>query len=742
MRQRDTPLRSRCSPNASTCLVSCNNELAGDPDFGQVKYCRITFQCGDHKPKEFQIQEGRSATMACDAAPSRSHPDPSLASGSSLRYPANARIGDLRDIVIALNDETDYGPQIGAFATLQTRTIAAGNPTWTSENPPWQLLFNTIRSDLTHDVQPTIDVQVQEAAREWDEELADHLTNAAISELLGFYDSRVGRDYLQLQHGLQRLQVAMASAMWGTMVGGGLENQDGTQSSPPEVMQQRKRLLELSWSQMVIQSLTSAGNAHDDPNSKAIGSAFEGVVRLEAESQGPALDALLRRYGSELSQFAAFHQTPAAKALLAVYEALARDAKVNPNGSQTAVVLALQRSATMHAVAWRAAYQKERSSEAQGPMMPPVAGQTGARPGSGPRPGPAACCGASVPPHVKVIREEIVPSAHSVQAEAVARAPDGDYVIAGSENWEKPWAMRVDATGRARWEYVSPVAIQGRGSSGFLGVAVLPDGSSMLCATANLNQPHQVGWLVHLNARGKELSRMTIEPKDYRQGDFITLDRCLRWGDGVALLGSVTRNWHANGWLVKLDASGNIQWQRMGPLGREDAFETRDHELLLLARAGRMDQIQRIGSTGDILSQSEVPDQAQFLRPLASRDPIRVLSMQMEGPSTVLSLNKQLRPLGKPTVVGNVYVKVAYELEDRSAIVFGNIRPGGQITAAIFRIYANGAVGTLALRPPNQSGWINDAVLTGDANTFVMVRDAGFDDAGVDRSVLAWVTIE
>jgi Domain of unknown function (DUF4124) len=58
-------LEAACRRGSDSCKVACGNQLAGDPDFGQVKYCQITFQCGGHPTQSVRMQEGRSLTLAC-----------------------------------------------------------------------------------------------------------------------------------------------------------------------------------------------------------------------------------------------------------------------------------------------------------------------------------------------------------------------------------------------------------------------------------------------------------------------------------------------------------------------------------------------------------------------------------------------------------------------------------------------------------------------------------------------------
>jgi hypothetical protein len=58
-------LQSACARGSGSCKVACGNQLAGDPDFGHVKYCQIAFQCGARSTQNVSLTEGRSVTLAC-----------------------------------------------------------------------------------------------------------------------------------------------------------------------------------------------------------------------------------------------------------------------------------------------------------------------------------------------------------------------------------------------------------------------------------------------------------------------------------------------------------------------------------------------------------------------------------------------------------------------------------------------------------------------------------------------------
>jgi len=58
-------LRARCL--AGSCSVACGNQLAGDPDFGQGKYCSISYRCGGGPGQELRIREGERFVLSCRA---------------------------------------------------------------------------------------------------------------------------------------------------------------------------------------------------------------------------------------------------------------------------------------------------------------------------------------------------------------------------------------------------------------------------------------------------------------------------------------------------------------------------------------------------------------------------------------------------------------------------------------------------------------------------------------------------
>ena len=58
-------LQSACPPMSGSCRIPCGNQLAGDPDFGQRKFCQISYQCPDRPMQDARVGEGGNLTLVC-----------------------------------------------------------------------------------------------------------------------------------------------------------------------------------------------------------------------------------------------------------------------------------------------------------------------------------------------------------------------------------------------------------------------------------------------------------------------------------------------------------------------------------------------------------------------------------------------------------------------------------------------------------------------------------------------------
>jgi len=269
----------------------------------------------------------------------------------------------LREAVPAMNDATDADSVVDLFAPMQMRLIGGNDDTWKRGNPNWLPVLHLVRNDIKKDIEPALAAQAAENAIRWNRELAAHLSAAQIDQLLAFYRSDVGRRYLAFQKRLMTVQVQGSAALVSGLASGGMDPKD-VAASPPSAAQleARKKLVALSW---IIQITPAMGvafspsrgaSARDD---KAIADV---IIDSVATMRGPEIDALSQQYKNDLAAFSAFQESPLAKALIAVYGNLAKDASTEPVNAGTAFMTALQQSVAQHTPAWKAAYEAGRAN--------------------------------------------------------------------------------------------------------------------------------------------------------------------------------------------------------------------------------------------------------------------------------------------------------------------------------------------------------------------------------------------
>ena len=115
-------LRSTCQDTPGACTLICGNQLAGDPDFGQTKYCSIRYRCGE-AAHELQISEGQSTTLVCSApAPTATDVEGSSASTT----PPNPAVAGPAPVEPPGSVVTVAGPQAASttYARLSPRSSA------------------------------------------------------------------------------------------------------------------------------------------------------------------------------------------------------------------------------------------------------------------------------------------------------------------------------------------------------------------------------------------------------------------------------------------------------------------------------------------------------------------------------------------------------------------------------------------------------------------------------------------
>jgi hypothetical protein len=191
---------------------------------------------------------------------------------------------------------------------------------------------------------------------------------------------------------------------------------------------------------------------------------------------------------------------------------------------------------------------------------------------------------------VNVVRQILIPQ-KQVELHLIAKAPGGDYIVAGTRKTDDyhAWAGRVNSRGEMRWEFTdeateSPQARTAGGDvfdEGVINSAVtLPDKSTLLCGTRPVAK-HIIAFVVHLDSQGKVIDQRDVNPG--KEGILLFGIHCVQWGDGAALFAPLARQTIGLGWLLKLDSHANPVWERFNEhFEARDGLETSDHHLVLL----------------------------------------------------------------------------------------------------------------------------------------------------------------
>jgi len=268
----------------------------------------------------------------------------------------------LRDVVPSMNDRVEVGSVVDLFAPMQMRVIGGNDATWKRDNPNWSPVLQLVSNDLKRDLQPALAEQAASNAARWDRELAAHLSTAQIEELLAFYRSDRGWRYLAFQKRLIAIQVEGSTELMNAIASVGRDPKTVLESEPSSArVDARKKLITLSWLTLVTPQMGVAASPSHGASASDDNAMDDMLIEAIVKTRGPQLDALLDQYQTDLPAFSAFHASPMAQALLAVYGELAKDSAAEPAKAGADFAAALQKSIAQHTPAWRAAYEAGRT---------------------------------------------------------------------------------------------------------------------------------------------------------------------------------------------------------------------------------------------------------------------------------------------------------------------------------------------------------------------------------------------
>jgi hypothetical protein len=286
---------------------------------------------------------------------------------------------------------------------------------------------------------------------------------------------------------------------------------------------------------------------------------------------------------------------------------------------------------------------------------------------------------------------------------AIASTHDNGVITAGSMGFNG-WAVKTDMEGKVLWSYSIPrqyiksrypMAVEIRG------VVPMPDGTAYLCGNIprapDSNDPS--AFLVHLDASGKLLNEKCYTPaatmpeQEGNEGDFT---RCIRWGDGLAIVGNSGRIVRVGGeglepiitrfnWVVALDGSGNVKWDRQIPIPSDHSgttlgtIFTNDQALMFSAWDASVTDVFRIGVKGEIIAQKTFPGYFDFVVPVVPSDALQIIGytdkQALEKSHAteifVMDLNGRLEETSRTTSVLKNFMGQTYRLPSESFVVLG-----------------------------------------------------------------------
>lgn len=291
-------------------------------------------------------------------------------------------------------------------------------------------------------------------------------------------------------------------------------------------------------------------------------------------------------------------------------------------------------------------------------------------------------------------------------------------------------ATRIDASGNVLWRFSAPVKnwAPGKGESKFESVVVLPDDSALFCGWKNIVTdigPTLFGVLTHIDKSGKVLNERITLPNGDKSFRLNYLNKCVAWGEGVAVVGTarrvtgetIPRHHEDFSWLLALDAQANIKWEKQIPLMSGlgiDVLVTPNQELIGSAI--------RVSPTGDISPLEAVRKVRQIVitSDVHSSPNEKIMSWRVEARLRSKAEDQQIK--GESDISRS---NAEYFLPDHSLVEFGGKTERGTGIAAIAWLSSQSTETETFVFKPFWKAWQVDAAIpTGRPGEFVTLRQA------------------
>jgi hypothetical protein len=347
-------------------------------------------------------------------------------------------------------------------------------------------------------------------------------------------------------------------------------------------------------------------------------------------------------------------------------------------------------------------------------------------------------CTAEASEPLQIARQLPLSPGHRIMPHRIIRASNGDLIVLGSTDNVmdyRAWATRVARSGEVRWDFLEggPDGWNDRSVSGqrFYGAIEMPDQTTLLCGIKVIRNTNTI-MLVTLDKDGSLVSEKLLPP--VRDNVVVSIGGCYKSTDGIILIGTVSGSPRGTGWMAKLDWELNLQSKRFSDdLVRDEELIDLGGTLITLSSHGPQSFVVNIGRDGDIIAKQLLPDGEHHLVQGNRTDPPVRIAMMLPAfkRSEILDFDEQLKGPKRTLKLYNVGIKKALALTDGTIVTLGS-QYTDSATAAVTRIYKDGAYKSFIVQPPHQSPWYIDAVLTGDGNEVAAVRQVGVEQAVMD----------
>jgi len=255
------------------------------------------------------------------------------------------RIVEIRDATVDLR-ATVESQTIDNVALMMTRQLAPEDPAWNPKNPRWSSMLQRVRADLRTDLSARLAASLTAAQGVWNQALRTSLSEDDVTQLVTYFRTAQGKQYIEFQ---RRLNVLLTAALLDML------------KDPLVAANAKRHAVQDKYAKLLDLSL-SIQLAPPTPGTGTPGSPLDPVITALVTSHPAELDQLQAAYQRDLDGFRAFDRSAPKGHLLAANHS----AGTQWNGSQMARELtgAVLASVTMHMDAWQRAYAGDNPQRA------------------------------------------------------------------------------------------------------------------------------------------------------------------------------------------------------------------------------------------------------------------------------------------------------------------------------------------------------------------------------------------